>query len=284
MRTIDVLSSRTIREIQLSNKGFDQSARRFLRLVEGPIPKLPAYGQRSMPSEDRQFHVTSVVVIMLLRYETAVSTQKYLVPRQWLLFLGQLPAAPSSGRVALWRRLRVAGAASVLNGAWILPVTDEHKLLYGQLVEMVRAQGGSATVFATAATSENEEQAIVARFRADRAREYDEFAERSGEFLAEIKKETRRQKFTFAELEEIEDDLDKPSAWLAKIKARDFFPDARMQQANERLETCSTALRTFAEAVYAQEGVVDPAEGCAGLPDPDTPNSSPRKRGGPRNG
>jgi len=186
--------------------------------------------------------------------------------------------------VALWRRLRAAGAASVLNGAWILTVTDEHKLLYAQLVEMVRAQGGSATVFATAATSEDEEQAIVARFRADRAREYDEFAERSGEFLAEIKKETRRRKFTFAELEEIEDDLDKLSAWLAKIKARDFFPDAQMQQANERLETCSTALRTFAEAVYAQEGVVDPAEGRAGLPDPGTPNSSPRKRRGPRDG
>lgn len=105
---------------------------------------------------------------------------------------GNFLAAPSSGRVALWRRLRAAGAASVLNGAWVLPVTDEHKLLYAQLVEIVRAQGGSATVFATTATSEEEEQAIVARFQADRAREYDEFSERSGEFFAEIEKETRR--------------------------------------------------------------------------------------------
>ena len=197
--------------------------------------------------------------------------------------MGQLPAAPSSGRVALWRRLRAAGAASVLNGAWILTVTDEHKLLYAQLVEMVRAQGGSATVFATAATSDEEERAIVARFQADRAREYDEFAERSGEFLAEIEKETRRRKFTFAELEEIEDDLDKLSTWLAKIKARDFFPDARMQQADETLETCGTALRTFADEVYAQEGVVDAADGTGSL-DPGTPNFSLKKRGGPRDG
>lgn len=172
----------------------------------------------------------------------------------------------------------------MLSGAWILTVTDEHKLLYTQLVEMVRAQGDSATVSATAATSEDEEQAIIARFRADRAREYDEFAQRSGEFLAEIKEETRRRKFTFAELEEIEDDLDKLSAWPAKIKARDFFPDARMQQANETFETWGAAFRAFADAVYAQVGLVDPAEGRAGLPDPGTPNSSPRKRGGPRDG
>ena len=172
----------------------------------------------------------------------------------------------------------------MLNGAWILTVTDEHKQLYAQLVEMVRAQGGSATVFATTATSEEEEKAIVARFQADRAREYDEFAERSGEFFAEIEKETRRRKFTFAELEEIEDDLDKLSVWLAKIKARDFFPNARMQQANKTLETCGTALRTFADAVYAQEGVVDATEGSNGPLDPGTPNPSLKKRGRPRDG
>lgn len=172
----------------------------------------------------------------------------------------------------------------MLNGAWVLPVTDGHKALFVQLTAIVREQGGSATVFATTAIAQHENETIVARFQADRAREYDEFAERSGEFLAEIEKETRRRKFTFAELEEIEDDLDKLSAWLAKIKARDFFPDARMQQANETLETCGTALRTFADKVYAQEGVVDPTDDGTGSLNPRTPNSSPKKRGGPKDG
>ncbi len=114
----------------------------------------------------------------------------------------------------------------MLNGAWISTVTDEHKLLYAQLVEMVRAQGGSATVFSTTANQRRRRAAIVARFQADRAREYDEFAERSGEFLAEIEKGDPAPEIHVAELEEIEDDLDKLSAWLSKIKARDFFPDA----------------------------------------------------------
>ncbi len=195
--------------------------------------------------------------------------------------MAQLPAAPSSGRVALWRRLRAAGAASVLNGAWVLPVTDEHKALFAQLAETVRGQSGSATVFATTAASEEEEQTIVARFQADRARE---FAERSGEFLAEIEKETRRRKFTFAELEEIEDDFNKLSAWLAKIKARDFFPDARLQEANDALETCGTALRGFAEAVYAQEGVVAAPDGNTGALDLEVLASALKNRKGPRDG
>jgi len=172
----------------------------------------------------------------------------------------------------------------VLNGAWVLPVTDEHKAFFAQLTAIVREQGGSASVFATTVIAQHEDETIVARFQSDRAREYDEFAERSGEFLAEIEKETRRRKFTFAELEEIEDDLDKLSVWLAKIKARDFFPNARMPAANETLETCGTALRTFADEDYAHEGVVDAADGSTGSLDPGTPNSSLKKRGGPRDG
>ncbi len=174
---------------------------------------------------------------------------------QWLILLAQLPAAPSSARVALWRRLRAAGAAGVHNGAWILPHSDEHIALVTQLAETVRRQGGSAALFATAAISQPEEDMVLARFRSDRAREYDEFAERARGFLAEIDKETQLGKFTFAELEEVEDDLEKLSAWLGKIRARDFFPEERMTGAGETLVRCGAALRVFAEEVYAQEGI-----------------------------
>lgn len=178
--------------------------------------------------------------------------------------MAQLPAAPSSARVALWRRLRAAGAASVLHGAWVLPVTDGHKALFAQLAEMARGQGGAATVFTTTVTAPEEEDAIVARFQADRAREYDEFAERTGSFLAEVERETQLRKFTFAELEEIEDDLEKLTAWLGKIKARDFFPNTRAQEASDTLEACDTALRAFAEAVYAQENIAASPDDNAG--------------------
>jgi hypothetical protein len=172
----------------------------------------------------------------------------------WVMLLAQLPAAPSSARVALWRRLRNAGARSLLNGAWALPVSEEHIALLQQLAKTVRGQGGHATVF-TATSADGDDSAVIERFRADRAREYAEFEDRGQALLTEIDKERRLEKFTFAELEEIEDDLHKLTAWLAKIEARDFFPDERRDAARNTLLNCEAAHARFAQDVYAREGL-----------------------------
>lgn len=188
-------------------------------------------------------------------------------PQDWFLLLAQLPAAPSSARVALWRRLRAAGAAGLLNGAWALPPTEAHAALLAQLAKTVRGQGGSAVLLTARAANPAECEAVLGRFRADRSREYDEFAERARGFHAEIEKETGLGKLTFAELEEIENDLDKLSTWLGKIGARDFYPDHRAQEAAGTLDRCREVLRAFAEAVYASEGVSSPPGSEDGSPD-----------------
>jgi hypothetical protein len=102
----------------------------------------------------------------------------------WVLLLAQLPASPSGPRVALWRRARAAGAAGLVNGVWVLPGTAAHVALFGQLAETVRGQGGSAFVLAVPAPGAGVDAEITGRFRADRAREYAEFAERSAGLLA----------------------------------------------------------------------------------------------------
>jgi hypothetical protein len=177
----------------------------------------------------------------------------------WVLLLAQLPASPSGPRVALWRRARAAGAAGLQNGVWVLPHTAAHMALFGQFAETVRGHGGSALVLAARAPAAAVDAEIVARFRADRAREYAEFAERSAALLAEIGKETGQAKFTFAELEEIEQDLDRLSGWLEKIGARDFFPGQDATQAAGTLQRCRAAVAGFAQAVYAAEGLDAPA-------------------------
>lgn len=187
----------------------------------------------------------------------------------WVLLLAQLPASPSSPRVALWRRLRAAGATGLPGGAWVLPMTEEHAVLFEQLAGTVTGQGGSGLVLTASAPAAEGEAVIVARFRADRAREYDEFAERCGALVAEVGKETGLGKFTFAELEEIEQDLEKLAGWLGKIRARDFFPDARQAQAAGALRECRQAVDGFARTVYQAEGL-DPGDaGAAGPADED---------------
>lgn len=173
---------------------------------------------------------------------------------RWLVLLVQLPASPSSARVALWRRLRTVGASSVMQGAWALPFSEAHRSLLAAEVELIEKTGGSAALLIGEAVAGTDGRSLKERFRADRAREYDEFAERANALLAEIAKETRARKFTFAEFEEVEDDFRKLQSWLVKIAARDFFPDKRRADARNRLRRCETALHDFAQKVYRADG------------------------------
>lgn len=172
----------------------------------------------------------------------------------WLILAVQLPATPSSARVALWRRMRAVGAVGIIQGTWILPCTDSHRALLQKEIPTVQANGGAAILFACREITGVDSAELFEHFRAERAREYCEFAERTDNFLAEIVKETQVKKFTFAELEELEDDLVKLKAWLNKIIARDFFPDERLKDAQAKLDHCKQLLFAFTQKVYASEG------------------------------
>jgi hypothetical protein len=177
----------------------------------------------------------------------------------WLLLLAQLPRTPSSARVALWRRLRGAGATTIVNSAWVLPETPAHAEFFAHLRDGVVRQGGTVFVLSVPVLPPEVNETIVGRFRADRGREYDEFAERCTAFLDEIAKETAAVKYTFAEMEENEQDLEKLVRWLAKIRGRDFFPDQRGPEAADTLARCRSVLEAFAQTVYAAESVQDDA-------------------------
>lgn len=183
---------------------------------------------------------------------------------EWLVLLVQLPASPSSARVAVWRRLRAGGAVGLQNAVWALPGGAAHRRLFHQVLETVREQGGTGMVLRAATLGADADEEIIARFRAERARDYDEYAEQCGALLAEIDKETGSTKFTFAELEETEQDLDKLTGWLEKIRARDFFPNERSEAAAGTLGRCRDALSRFAQAVYEAEGIDEPVPAPSG--------------------
>jgi hypothetical protein len=176
-------------------------------------------------------------------------------PSSWLLLLTQLPGSASSPRVTLWRRLRAAGATTMVTSVWVLPETGPHAELLEQLRDGLLRYGGIGFVLSIPASAPDVNAAIVSRFRADRGREYDEFAERCTALLDEIGKESKAGKYTFAEMEESEQELEKLARWLPKIQARDFFPDERGQEAAAMLARCQAAVEAFSQSVYAAEEV-----------------------------
>ena len=185
----------------------------------------------------------------------------------WLLLLARLPGSSSSVRVALWRRLRAAGATSVVNSVWVLPSTSAHAQFFEQARESIDTQGGTAFILTVPTCPPEVHASITQQFQADRAREYEEFTEQCHALLDEIGKETKAEKYTFAEMEEGEQDLEKLTRWLAKIQARDFFPSEHRQFAATMLAQCRSAVSSFSQAVYIAEGV----EEAAGSTEPPTP-------------
>ncbi len=173
---------------------------------------------------------------------------------EWLLFLPQVPSSPSSLRVAIWRRMRDAGALGLQNGVWALPHNPQQERLMQELLEDVNRDGGSGLLLVAVPLAPKAQKEIIERFRSGRDDEYTEFCERCGEFIAEIEKETGLEKFTFAEMEENEEDLKKLAGWLRKIQARDFFGGRRAEEAALALARCNEVFRNFVNAVYAREG------------------------------
>lgn len=174
---------------------------------------------------------------------------------KWLLFTSQLPTSPSSLRVMVWRRMKAAGAVSLQNGVWILPHTKEQERIVDDLLSYLNEQGADGQSFSATTLSDKVEKDLLQRFRGLRDEEYAELIERCQGLLAELAKETKKKKFTFAELEENEDEFQKLESWLARIHARDLVGGARAAEAVRSVESCKKAFGVFAEHVYAHEQI-----------------------------
>jgi len=171
------------------------------------------------------------------------------MPEKWLMLNYTLPREPSRLRVGVWRQLKKAGAVSLAQAMWVLPDREDLREVLEVLKGEIAAGGGEALVMRVS-VDEDTKRDFVARFGAACDEEYAEFLEQSADFLKEIAKETARRNFSFAEIEEKEADLDKLSAWLKKIQARDFFAASLQKQSSEKLEECTIALEAFCRAVY----------------------------------
>lgn len=190
------------------------------------------------------------------------------ITEKWLLFLPQLPGRPSSLRVMVWRRLRSAGAVGLQNGVWALPHRQEQERFLTNLLLEIEPQRGTGLLLTAETQSLEHHAQIVERFRHDRDQDYAEFCERCDDFLGEVAKETGQQKFTYAELEENEVDLQKLQGWLGRIQARDFFGGHRREEASAALARCRDTLRDFAHTVYEREGLEPHDDDGPGDPGP----------------
>lgn len=171
----------------------------------------------------------------------------------WLLLTYKAPAEPARRRIAVWRKLKGMGAVYLQNGVCMLPLTDEHVRRLKVVENEITSMGGEAVLLETTGLDRAQEEKILARFQTERDEAYAEVISRCDDFEAELVKESAAGKFTYAEVEENEEDLRKLQAWIGKIIKLDFTGASLREAAETRVARCETLLDEYAQRVFEKQ-------------------------------
>ncbi|HVA08235.1 MAG TPA: Chromate resistance protein ChrB [Acidimicrobiales bacterium] len=173
-------------------------------------------------------------------------------PSRWLVLAYRIPSEPTRLRAGVWRKLKGLGSIYLQNSSVALPASAQAerslRTIRAEIVEM----GGVAYLFDARLLAGQTQ--LVSDFNAARDNEYEEIIDRCEDFLRQVSKEWDDNHFTYAELEENDVDLVKLKGWLDRIRDRDVFGAAGLQETIEAIDRCERSLEEFAARVYAEEG------------------------------
>lgn len=165
----------------------------------------------------------------------------------WLLLIYTVPADPSRLRATVWREIKKTGAVYLRDGVCALPERPETAAALRAVAARVEELGGQATLVAGARLDDARAAWIAAQSREARAAEYAEIGREVEGFLEHVRRETEHREFTFAELEELEEDLGKLKRWVEQVRARDHFGGEAAGRVDALLCRCDEELGAFME-------------------------------------
>jgi hypothetical protein len=169
-----------------------------------------------------------------------------------LLVTYKLPADRSSARVSVWREVRRSGALQVQQSMVAFPDSEPFARAVARIRAAVDEVGGSALAFRAEPVDAVDDQRLRSAWNEARAEEYGELIAECEKLVAEIDKEFAKQKFTLAELDEEEAELDKLGRWHERIRTRDVCGCERAGEAEDALTAASEALARYTAAVFAR--------------------------------
>jgi hypothetical protein len=168
----------------------------------------------------------------------------------WILLTYKLPSDSSRARVAVWREIRRSGALHLQQSVVAFPDTPPFREAVERFRSLVAEVGGETLVIQGQPLASGDGAQLAESWNAARNAEYAELAAVCEKFLAEIDHEFAIEKFTFAELEEEEAELEKLQRWHARISGRDVNGASGAPGAQTALNRAIDALARYSEAVY----------------------------------
>lgn len=150
---------------------------------------------------------------------------------RWLLLITNLPGQNQTLRMRIWRGLKVAGAALMRDGVYVLPETPDFQQVFEEYAREIRAVGGSVHILHFEADSTEQQSALIVLF--DRTVDYQVFIAR-----------LQAWRKTLSKLTEL--DARKTLAPImrdaAAIAATDLFPGKPQEQMQAALAEAQGAL------------------------------------------
>jgi hypothetical protein len=172
----------------------------------------------------------------------------------YVLLIYQVPSQPSAARVGIWRELKRLGGLYLQQSVCVFPRTEVTLTASQKIADRVKELGGTYHLLPLTSLPEEEETKIIDGFIAQTNLQYDEIIENCEvNFKKEIEFETFRQNFTYAEAEEIHQELDKIQRWYDRVVERDWFGAGRRDNAHKSIETCEKLLEAFEEQVFLKQ-------------------------------
>ena len=168
----------------------------------------------------------------------------------WIVLIYRLPTNDSRARVAVWRELRRSGAHHLQQSVVAVPDTDAFVDDVARLREVLAEIGGQLTVLRAEALADGDDGCLIEAWNEAREDEYRELTAECAKFLVEIDKEFEKEKFTLAELDEEEAELDKLQRWHGRIAKRDVHQAPGGPAAASALRDAEAALARYADAVF----------------------------------
>ena len=127
------------------------------------------------------------------------------------------------------------GAVALQAATWAVPTGDRFDEGLAKAVALVERGDGQVLVF-DVTPSETSVAALEQLY--------------SDEREAELRGEFEKEKFTLAELDEEEQNLERLRRWYRDLRAKDLYGAPSAADAERRLKACAELLEDFAERVY----------------------------------
>lgn len=183
-------------------------------------------------------------------------TSRAGTPLAWIVLIVRVPSEPSRHRVAVWRELRRVGAVQLGQGSWALPDAPPFDGFVDKMVALVGEHEGELLAMAASAIDDGTASRIRNLYDDARRAEWAEFVSECGKCLVELDKEIRNEKFTLAELDEEEQNVERLRRWHRELRSRDVFDSVDVDRIQSEFDTCAEALERFTDLVYKAVGLV----------------------------